>query len=168
MSEWILPFEEKSITCRHGVKDELHPNGHRGTDFGKNGVTQGTKIPSPSRGKVVISEWHEALGNVVVILHGNVKKFSYYCHLVEPGAPVGTIIEKAGDILGKVGNTGRYSFGAHLHCGISDHSRGFESGAVYDIVKFVKDQQAAGKKAAPAAEPAKAETPVAEAKPAKK
>jgi murein DD-endopeptidase MepM/ murein hydrolase activator NlpD len=167
MSEWILPFPETAITCRHGVKDELHPNGHRGTDFGKGPAKNGAPIPAPSLGRVVISEWHDNLGNVVV-MKTPTGKFTYFCHLIEPGLPVNAYVAKAGDPLGKIGNTGHYSFGAHLHCGVSDHARGFETGVVHDIVAYVKEQQALAKKApaAPVEAPKAAASKVA-AKPAK-
>lgn len=154
--EWVLPFPDSAITCKHGVVDKLHPNGHRGTDYGKGPARGGAKIGAVSHGRVVVSEWHKNLGNVVVMKHAT-GKFSYFCHLQEPGLPVGSYVAKAGDVIGKVGNTGAYSFGSHLHCGISDGPRGFISGAVYDIVKYVKEQQAANK---PKAAPKPVETPV--------
>ncbi len=152
--EWVLPFADSDITCKHGVVDKLHPNGHRGTDYGRGKARAGAPIGAVSHGRVAVSEWHKNLGNVVVMRHAT-GKFSYYCHLQEPGLPVGSYVAKAGDVIGKVGNTGAYSFGSHLHCGISDGPRGFISGAVHDIVKYVKEQQAANKKAAekPAAAP---------------
>lgn len=159
--EWVLPFPDSAITCKHGVVDKLHPNGHRGTDYGKGPARGGAKIGAVSHGRVVVSEWHKNLGNVVVMKHAT-GKFSYYCHLLEPGLPAGTYVAKAGDVIGKVGNTGAYSFGSHLHCGISDGPRGFISGAVYDIVKYVKEQMAVKPKAAPAKVSGAAEAPLEE------
>lgn len=146
---WTLPFDEKDITCRHGVVDELHPRGHRGTDFGKGHAKANAPIKAICDGKVTKSEWHDNLGNVVVVKLPT-GKFWYSCHLAEPGLALGTVV-KAGDVIGKVGNTGRYSFGAHLHTGIADHNDGVYSGTVHDIVKYVKEQNAAQ------AKPAKAE-----------
>lgn len=154
--EWVLPFPDSAITCKHGVVDKLHPNGHRGTDYGKGPARGGAKIGAVSHGRVVVSEWHKNLGNVVVMKHAT-GKFSYYCHLQEPGLPVGSYVAKAGDVIGKVGNTGAYSFGSHLHCGISDGPRGFISGVVRDIVAYVKEQQAAAK---PKPAPKPVEVPV--------
>lgn len=154
--EWVLPFPDSAITCKHGVVDKLHPNGHRGTDYGKGPARGGAQIGAVSHGRVVVSEWHKNLGNVVVMKHAT-GKFSYYCHLQEPGLPLGSYVAKAGDVIGRVGNTGAYSFGSHLHCGISDGARGFISGAVYDIVAYVKEQQAAAK---PKPAPKPVEAPV--------
>jgi murein DD-endopeptidase MepM/ murein hydrolase activator NlpD len=151
LSEWILPFPDSDITCAHGIVDELHPRGHRGTDYGKGTARKGAPIKAVTRGKVVRSEWHENLGNVVVtsMIGG---KYAYFCHLIEPGLPVGTIVD-AGDVIGKIGNTGRYSFGAHLHCGISEKVEGVYAGKVESLPAFVKARQAEVKKAAPAAKP---------------
>lgn len=148
MAEWVLPFPETDITCRHGKVDELHPNGHRGTDFGKGTARTNAPVKSISHGRVAMSEFHHNLGNVVVVKHAT-GKFSYYCHLAEPGAALGAAVG-AGEVIGKLGNTGAYSFGAHLHCGVSDGREGVYSGTVHDIVAYVKEQQAAEKKVAPA------------------
>lgn len=164
MAEWILPFPETDITCRHGKVDELHPNGHRGTDFGKGTAKAGAPVKAISHGRVAMSEFHHNLGNVVVVKHAT-GKFSYYCHLAEPGAKLGEAVP-AGGVIGKIGNTGQYSFGAHLHCGVSDDREGVYSGKVYDIVEYVKEQQKVEAKPAKAAAPAapkKAATPKAKA-----
>lgn len=155
MSEWILPFKDDAITCAHGVVDKLHPNGHRGTDYGKAGVKLGSKIPAIADAKVVISEWHHNLGNVVV-LKLETGKYAYFCHLQEPGLKKETLV-KTGDIIGKVGNTGAYSFGAHLHCGVSEGARGFISGPVESLPAYVKKQQ---KKAKPEVAPVEVAAPV--------
>lgn len=151
MAEWILPFKDEAITCAHGVVDKLHPNGHRGTDYGKNGVKLGSKIPAITDAKVVISEWHHNLGNVVVLKLIETGKYAYFCHLQEPGLAKETRV-KTGDIIGKVGNSGAYSFGAHLHCGVSEGARGFISGPVESLPAYVKKQQKKDKKEAAAVE----------------
>lgn len=142
---WQTPFPSKKITCAHGVVDRLHPNGHRGTDYG---LPVGTKIPmiAPT-GVVVKSEWSKNLGNVTVVKLPVGGKFWYSVHMQHPGLPVGTKV-RFGDTVGKVGDTGAYCFGAHLHTGISDTVDGVYSGKVYDIVEFVAEQNK--KAAAPA------------------
>lgn len=168
MSSWVLPFPDNCITCAHGVTDDLHPNGHRGTDYGKREAKLGAPVKAIALGRVVLSEYHHNLGNVVVVKHAT-GKFSYYCHLKDAGPAVGTYLRAAGEVIGKVGNTGQYSFGAHLHCGVSDERTGVYAGKVYDIVKYVKEQQALEKKAAPKAAAAPAEAaPAAAPAPAKK
>lgn len=165
MATWQHVFPKKKITCAHGVVDKLHPNGHRGTDYG---LPVGVKILAISDGKVVLSEKHHNLGNVTVIkLHTG--KYWYSVHMQHPGLPVGTVVA-TGDEVGKVGDTGAYCFGAHLHTGISDEKTGVYSGKVYDIVKYVDDQiaKSAPKPAAKVEEvPAAAPAPVvADAAPA--
>lgn len=149
MSAWILPFPDSDITCAHGVVDELHPRGHRGTDYGKGSARKGAPVKAIGQGTIVRSEWHENLGNVVVLRVAG-GKYAYYCHLIEPGAKLHSTV-KAGDVIGKIGNTGRYSFGAHLHCGVSDKPDGVYAGKVESLPAFVKARQAEEKKAAPAA-----------------
>ena len=145
MAEWLLPFPDSDITCAHGVKDKLHPNGHRGTDYGKGSAHKGAPIKAISTGKIVLSEWHDNLGNVVV-QRLKTGKFAYFCHLLEPGLPVGTVA-KVGTVIGKIGNTGHYSFGAHLHCGISDDVKGVYMGKVESLPAYVKAQLALAPKA---------------------
>lgn len=158
MANWQHVFPKKKITCAHGVVDKLHPNGHRGTDYG---FPPGVKIFAITDGKVVLSEKHHNLGNVTVVkLHTG--KFWYSVHMQHPGLPVGTEV-KCGDEVGKVGDTGAYCFGAHLHTGISDDKTGVYSGKVYDIVKYVDDHIA---KAAPKAAPKVEAAPAAEVAPA--
>lgn len=82
---------------------------HRGLDVPRAG---GTPVPAWAAGTVVISQWHPSLGWVVETDGGGV--FAGYCHLIEQGAPVGTVL-KVGDTVGRVGNTGSQSFGNHLH-----------------------------------------------------
>lgn len=157
MANWQHVFPKKKITCAHGVVDKLHPNGHRGTDYG---LPIGVKIFAITDGKVVLSEKSHNLGNVTVIkLHTG--KFWYSVHMQHPGLPVGTEV-KCGDEIGKVGNTGAYCFGAHLHTGISDEKTGVYSGKVYDIVEYVDKQLA---KAAKPAAPKVEEAPAAEVAP---
>lgn len=148
MATWQHVFAEKSITCRHGVVDKLHPNGHRGTDYGKNGVGNGSIIYAITDCTVVFSEWHVNLGNVSVFKLPT-GKFWYTVHMQKPGLPAGTKVAM-GEKVGRVGDTGGYCFGAHLHTGISDVAKGVYSGVVHDIVKYV-DQQIA--KSAPKAAP---------------
>ena len=74
--------------------------------------TAGTPVKAPSAGRVVIAKDLYFSGNTVVIDHG-LGVFSLLAHLsvidVQPGASV-----KAGDVVGKVGATGRVT-GPHLH-----------------------------------------------------
>lgn len=82
---------------------------HTGIDFGG---PVGTRINSAASGVVVGAGRDGAYGNAIKIRHGD-GTTALYGHLsginVKPGQKV-----KAGQAIGKMGNTGR-SFGSHLH-----------------------------------------------------
>lgn len=94
---------------------------HRGLDFPHR---TGVEIPSIGAGKVVISDWSGALGNIIEVAHDD-GRYLGYCHMSTPGLTVGTRVSQ-GTILGKVGNTGLESFGSHVHV-----TNGNRQGAVY-------------------------------------
>ena len=82
---------------------------HEGIDFP---AESGTPIVAAASGKVVVSEWHPAYGNMLEIDHGN--------GLVSRYAHTSSIVVKEGDLVVRgqrvatVGSTGR-STGPHLH-----------------------------------------------------
>jgi murein DD-endopeptidase MepM/ murein hydrolase activator NlpD len=82
---------------------------HSGTDFRS---PSGTPVHAISNGRVALVAELFYTGQTVVVDHGE-GLFSLYAHLskilVEEGSEL-----RAGDVLGKVGSTGR-STGAHLH-----------------------------------------------------
>lgn len=82
---------------------------HYGTDID---VETGDPIYATFDGIVRVAKRNPSYGNLVIIRHYNGLE-TYYAHLsslsVEPDQPV-----KAGDLIGKGGNTGR-SRGSHLH-----------------------------------------------------
>ncbi len=86
-----------------------HASLHTGLDFP---AEVGTPIHAAAGGIVTMSEWHAAYGNTLEVDHGNglVTRYSHCSSLaVERGALV-----KRGQLIGRVGNTGR-STGPHLH-----------------------------------------------------
>jgi len=103
-----------------------------GTNFGKrrilNGVPRsphsgvdlpgatGTPIHAAQRGTVVLAEELFFAGNAVVVDHG-LGIYTFYGHLSEISVKVGDAVE-TGDVLGKVGATGRVT-GPHLHWGLT-------------------------------------------------
>ena len=145
-----LPFHWKKITGRFGTLSEYRKkNGmqpHSGVDFA---MPEGTPIPALDRGTVVLQQWSNILGNVSVLRvlaydpAGDKKKkelfYIGYCHLAEPGLPVGTKVNE-GDIIGKVGNTGSASTGAHLHATVSKEVKGVfgPTSVKQDLIEFVK------------------------------
>jgi murein DD-endopeptidase MepM/ murein hydrolase activator NlpD len=128
-----LPFPKTKITCKFGVVDKAHPNGHRGTDFG---VAAGTDIPSATDGIVALSQWSDVLGWVVVVGR---KKNSFwgYCHMEHKGLAVGSKVHAGKTFIGKVGDTGSASAGAHLHFTHGNTANSVFYGKVDDPVKAI-------------------------------
>lgn len=82
---------------------------HSGADF--NSPT-GTPIKAPNGGRVVLAGDLYFTGNTVMIDHG-LTVFSLFAHLSEMDVKVGDTVA-AGNVIGKVGATGRVT-GPHLH-----------------------------------------------------
>lgn len=89
---------------------------HNGVDIA---LPQGTEIHACATGKVITATYSETAGNYVVIQDAT-GYTTHYMHLSVIGVSVGDTI-KHGDIIGKVGTTGR-STGPHLHLGIKDNN----------------------------------------------
>lgn len=112
----IQPVSNKDLTrMASGFGQRIDPvyktdKMHTGMDFT---APTGTDIYATGNGKVVLIERPEkGYGNHVIIDHG----FGYqtlYAHLSEFNVRMGQQL-KRGDIIGKVGNTGK-SVGPHLH-----------------------------------------------------
>lgn len=85
---------------------------HKGLDIA---APTGTAVGSLSAGTVVIAADMYLSGKTVFISHGH-GVTSAYLHLSEINVKKGDTVAK-GDIIGKVGATGRVS-GAHLHLGV--------------------------------------------------
>jgi len=141
----ITKFEEKIefIECK---PDLLPTKGNITSDFGyrkhpilktwgqHTGVDIDTKVGTPIKaagaGVVIFSDYDGSYGNVVIVSHG----FGYktiYAHnsenLVKEGAQV-----KKGQIIAKVGNTGR-STGPHLHFEIQKNNEPINPSKLVDF-----------------------------------
>ena len=111
-----VPLDGEVIGTNFGRRRVL--NGHPGSPHG--GVDfpspTGTPVHASQSGRVVLAEELFFSGNTVVVDHG-LGIYTFYCHFSEIDVPVGQAVKK-GDILGKVGATGRVT-GPHLHWGLS-------------------------------------------------
>ena len=117
---WTGPFREPLDGVKSGgnfgkrrILNGIPGSPHGGVDFP---TTTGTPIHAPQAGKVALAQELFFSGNTVVIDHG-LGIYTFYGHLseidVQPGDDV-----RAGQILGKVGATGRVT-GPHLHWGLT-------------------------------------------------
>ncbi|CAB4127915.1 Peptidase M23 [uncultured Caudovirales phage] len=162
MYNWRQPVDKVKLGSKFGVVDQWHKApGHRGTDY--NGFASGAALKAVGDGKVVLNQWSDVLGNVVVLQIG--KWYFGYCHMLEKSPlKIGAKIA-SGAVVGKAGNTGSASAGTHLHFTLSLDKQGVFYGKVYDAYTFIekmKKSEAAAAKAAAKA-PAPVEAPVAPA-----
>jgi murein DD-endopeptidase MepM/ murein hydrolase activator NlpD len=112
---WAGPFVrpvEDPANSAFGTRSILNGqprSPHSGADF--NSAT-GTPIKAPNAGRVVLAGDRYFTGNTVMIDHG-LTLFSLFAHLSEMAVHEGDTV-KAGEVIGKVGATGRVT-GPHLH-----------------------------------------------------
>jgi murein DD-endopeptidase MepM/ murein hydrolase activator NlpD len=161
MAEHVFPFPKSTIPAggEFGNKAAPRTNPHRGVDFA---VAGGTPIKAATSGVVTVSKWNTVLGNVVVVQDPKGVYWGY-CHLRDAGIAVGKEVKAGVTVIGKVGNTGTASRGAHLHFTCSAEPEGYSHGKVVDpIAGLAKRIASEAPKAAPAAPveaPVAAETP---------
>lgn len=134
------PFPKKTITSRFGTTAR-RLIAHRGLDYAPK---EGSRIPAVADGTVQAVRWSAVLGWVLVqSAWDSINKkavFIGYCHLQEqPKLKVGTKIKKS-QTVGKVGNTGSASRGAHLHLTIGPKVSSVSFGLVFDPEKFIDER----------------------------
>lgn len=135
---WRHPLDKFKLGSGFMVIDKYHTApGHRGTDY--NGVPEGTPVKAVNDGTIALNKWSDVLGHVVVLRTASRQYFGY-CHLKEASPlAVGTAV-KSGDVVGKLGNTGSASFGAHLHFAGCVKPEGVFAGQLFDAYKFIEEQ----------------------------
>jgi murein DD-endopeptidase MepM/ murein hydrolase activator NlpD len=89
---------------------------HSGADFLS---PAGTPVKAPNAGRVVLARDLYYTGNTVIIDHG-LGLFSLLAHLSQIDVKAGDTVA-AGDVIGKVGATGRVT-GPHLHWTVRDNN----------------------------------------------
>jgi peptidoglycan LD-endopeptidase LytH len=145
-----LPFHWKKITGRFGTLSEFRrKNGlqaHSGVDFA---IPVGTPIPALDRGTIVLQQFSQVLGNVIVLRvlgfdpNGDRKKrelfYIGYAHLQDKGLPVGSKV-KEGDTIALSGNTGSATTGPHVHITVSKEVKGIfgPTSVKQCLIEFVK------------------------------
>lgn len=154
---WQHPFEKKTITSRFG-ETARRKSPHRGTDYAP-GVNE--IIPSVTAGKVTKIFYSKCLGWVCEVKANDGGYYVGYAHLncakhgpecdgkdhkrdtCMKNLKVGDRVEM-GQPVGRVGNSGTCSRGAHLHLTISKRSDP-RWAPVFDIEKFIDDKLKAQK-----------------------
>ena len=165
-----LPFPESAITGVYGSMSDFRRKNkmqaHSGTDFSPAGSSKGkTAIPAVADGEIVLLQWSNVLGWVIVqsVYDTKKKKTAYvgYCHLScgshginckgpavhGPHAPVKKMVGdkvEEGQTIAFIGNTGSASSGCHLHLTISWQLKGVfgVTADKFDFVEWLKTQSA--------------------------
>lgn len=103
MATYVWPVNSKRIT-------QGFTSGHHAIDVG---IPTGTKVSSPTKGKVIYAGWNnQGYGNLVEIRTADGKTV-YLAHLSQLNARVGQSVDP-GTVIGLSGSTGN-STGPHLH-----------------------------------------------------
>lgn len=157
MALWKHPFDKKYITSVFGATAR-RKTPHRGTDYAPKA---NSLIPAVTTGTVKVTAWSDCLGWYMVQTAWAENKTWYigYCHLscnthgINCKGPkqhpdgsnnfknlkVGDRLE-LGQPVGRVGNTGSCSRGAHLHATLGRTIKAVTAGKVYDLAAFIDKQ----------------------------
>ncbi len=128
---WASPLEKTRITSHFGWRWRRW---HKGTDID---LETGDPVYAAFDGIVRISGSHSGFGRTVMVRHYNGLE-TLYGHLSKVNFEPNTIV-KAGDEIGKGGNTGRSS-GSHLHYEVRYEGNPFDPENIYDFKSTDKAQ----------------------------
>lgn len=153
MAQYIEPF---AASTRGDLFGNLAPyrNGrpHRGQDWAPGA---GKVIPAITNGAVKTNEWSDGLGWFIIQSTAD-GLYVLYAHLQEqPKLSIGHYLH-AGDAVGKVGDTGKFSTGAHLHLSIASS----KNVHLCDYAKLIDPLKHIAANPAPAKKPAAPKAPV--------
>lgn len=113
---------------------------HRGSDWGFKGGSESKPVYAVADGVVFDNFWTDALGNCITVKNDHDGVFVLFAHL-EAKSPVkkGTKVIGGETELGKIGNTGSASAGAHLHAAASKSSKPHLASfsALLDLFKLI-------------------------------
>lgn len=101
---------------------------HSGLDIGS---PRGTEVRAPAAGKVVVAAFDNRMGQFIRINHGSGIETTYG-HLSKILVKYGKEVER-GELIGLVGNTGKFSTGPHLHYQVSVNDQ------VVDPLQYILD-----------------------------
>jgi len=104
-----VPDEANSAFGTRSVYNGEARSPHSGADFLS---PEGRPVKAPNAGRIVLAGARYFTGNTVIVDHG-LGLFSLFAHLSEIDVKAGDTVA-AGDLVGKVGATGRVT-GPHLH-----------------------------------------------------
>lgn len=82
---------------------------HSGVDLAN---STGTPVCAAANGRVVLAEWFDSFGNVVLLDHGQ-EIYTYYLHLQSEAVKPGQLVVR-GELVGRMGQEG-IATGPHVH-----------------------------------------------------
>lgn len=118
-----------SIFGSQRILNGVPKNAHNGIDIA---VPRGTPVKAMADGKVLLSadNFYYA-GNYILLDHG-LGLNSLYLHLNKSFVKEGQLVKK-GEIIGKVGTTGR-STGPHLHWGVQWYDKRVDPNSIFNFI----------------------------------
>lgn len=116
-TKWVEPFPKDKRGDEFGnLAPYRQGRPHRGLDWS---VPAGSLIKAIASGAIKQVDWSDGLGWFVIQSADGGKKFVIYAHLQEkPKLTIGKFIYAGKTAIGRVGSTGKFSTGAHLHLSV--------------------------------------------------